>query len=47
MASYHKDVTVVVAHGVVPSRTRIPTDEIGEITTLKGVWEQVVKDVAY
>lgn len=28
-------------------RTRIPTNEIGEIITLKGVWQQVVKDVAY
>jgi hypothetical protein len=26
---------------------KIPTDVIGEIVGLKGIWQQVVKDVSY
>jgi hypothetical protein len=36
-----------VVHGHIPKRTRIPTNEIGDITHLKGVWQQAVKDAAY
>jgi hypothetical protein len=47
MASYHKDVNFVVAHGLMLPRTHIPTYEIGEIIALKGMWQQAVKDVTY
>jgi hypothetical protein len=29
----------IVVHGHIPKRTHIPTNEIGEITHLKGVWQ--------
>jgi hypothetical protein len=47
VAAYHKEVKEVVAHKVMPLRTFIPMDKIGEIIQLKGVWQQVVKDSAY
>jgi len=36
-----------MVHGHTPKKTRIPTNEIGEITHLKGVWQQIIKDVTY
>jgi hypothetical protein len=47
VAAYHKEVKEVVAHRVMPLKVHIPTTEIGEITQLKGMWQQVVKDFAY
>jgi len=47
MAAYHKEVKEVVAHMVMPVRTLIPIDKTGEITQLKGAWQQAIKDSAY
>jgi hypothetical protein len=47
VVAYHKEVKAVVAHRVMPPRTFIPIDEIGEITQLKGVWQQAIKDSTY
>jgi hypothetical protein len=37
----------VMAHGHAPKKTRIPTNETGEITHLKKVWQHIVKDATY
>ncbi len=47
MAAYHQEVKDDVVHGHTPKKIRIPTNETSEITHLTGVWQQVVKDVAY
>jgi UDP-galactopyranose mutase len=47
MVAYHKEVKEAVAHKVIPSRVHIPTNDIGEITQLKRVWQQAVQDFVY
>jgi hypothetical protein len=37
----------VMAHGHTPKKTCIPTNEIGEITHMKGLCQQAVKDATY
>jgi hypothetical protein len=38
VATYHQEVKDV-AHGHSPKRTHIPTNKIGEIIHLKGIWQ--------
>ncbi len=47
MAAYPKEVKEAVAHGVMSLRIHILTNETSDITQLKGMWQQIIKNSTY